>query len=108
MQHWFVATLTGAGLGLALYGCVRLRVWLGPRIGDWYGQHMRRAYWVLTVVIMVILANIALWGLRRYLQAAAPSASGLLLESWFALLALVVGLAPILVRARRSSRRNTR
>lgn len=103
-HHWIAATLIGFCLGLALYGCVRLRIFLGPRLRDRYGNVARQAFWILTIVVMVALANAALRGLRMYLNDPAPPANNLLLEIWFSALALMVGMGLLLKRMRRSRR----
>lgn len=98
MQQWIAATLLGGVLGLALFGCVRLRMHLGPRLKARYGNKARRAYWLLTIVIMVTLANVALLGLRAYFAADPPVGNQLVMEIWFAVLALAVAMSLIFRR----------
>jgi hypothetical protein len=95
MQHWFTATIIGIGLGLALYTCVRMRMHFGPIIRNRYGNLARRAYWLLTILVMVALANAGLLGLRRLLANPPLPADKLMLEIWFTLLATAVALTLI-------------
>lgn len=88
----------GGVLGLLLFGCVRLRMHLGPRLKARYGNRARRAYWLLTIVMMVALANVALFGLRAYMTTSPPNGSQLAMEIWFALLALGVAMGLIFRR----------
>ncbi len=99
-MHWIAATLAGLGLGLAWFGCVRLRMHFGPILKARYGNHVRRIYWVLTIAAMIVLANLTLLGLRAFLHDPAPPPNQLLLEVWFAVLA--VGLAFALIFRRMS------
>lgn len=92
MQPWIAATVAGICLGLAFYGCVRLRMYLGPLIRDRFGNGARRAYWVLTIAAMILLANVALLILRQFF---APPGSQLMPEIWFILLA--AGIAYTLI-----------
>ena len=92
MQPWIAATIAGICLGLAFYGCVRLRMYLGPLIRDRFGNVARRVYWLLTIAVMVILANVALFALRQFF---APPGSQLMPEIWFIMLA--AGIAYTLI-----------
>jgi hypothetical protein len=98
MQQWIAATLFGGVLGLALFGCVRLRMHVGPRIKARYGKYARRAYWLLTIVVMIALANLALLGLRAYFAGSPPAGNQLVMEIWFAVLALTVAMGLIFRR----------
>ena len=101
MQHWIVATLIGVVLGIGLYGFVRLRMCIAPRLKTRFGDSARYAFWILTIVLMIAVANIALWVLRVYLRSYPPIEYGLHLEIWFSLLALIVGLGLVLMRVYR-------
>ncbi|MDJ0927423.1 MAG: hypothetical protein QNJ73_07195 [Gammaproteobacteria bacterium] len=103
MQHWILATLIGIGLGLMLYGCVRLRIHLGPRLQARFGNWARSAYWLLTIIVMVILANFSLLTLRDLLADLPDSPNDLLLELWFAALAAGIALFLIYSRVKRNS-----
>ena len=103
MQHWIFATLIGIGLGLMLYGCVRLRIYLGPKLQERFGNWARSAYWLLTIVVMVILANFSLLTLRSLFAELPDPPNTLMLEIWFALLAAVVALFLIYKRVTKNS-----
>jgi NADH:ubiquinone oxidoreductase subunit 4 (subunit M) len=98
MQHWLTATLIGICLGLLLYACVRLRMHFGPIVGDRYGSMARRAYWLFTILLMIVLANLGLKLLRIYLSNFDAVTNSLMLEIWFALLALLLALSLIFKR----------
>lgn len=98
MQHWLIATLEGVGLGLTLYVCVRLRMYFGPRIREHFGNLARQAYWALTILVMIVLANVGLLVFRIYLSSQSLASETLYLEIWFALVALGVGLLLIFRR----------
>jgi hypothetical protein len=95
MQHWIVATLEGACLGLALYFCVRLRMYVGPMIRKRFGHWVHRSYWLLTILIMIILGNAGLYIFRAYLHNQSFADETLPLELYFATTTLLVGLALI-------------
>lgn len=98
MQHWLIATLEGAILGLTLYCCVRLRMYIGPKVRERFGNLARRAYWLLTILLMIVLANVGLLIFRIYLSSQSIAAETLYLELWFGLVALGVGIAMIFRR----------
>ena len=101
MQAWIIATAAGIALGLLLYLCVRLRMWLGPIIRDRFGQWARRLYWIVTIAVMVVLANAGLLLVREWVGI--DAANLLLLEIWFALLALGTAMSMIYRRIRRNA-----
>ena len=103
MQHWLIATLEGVFLGLTLYLCVRLRMYLGPVIIKRFGQWARRAYWLFTILVMIALSNVGLYVFRIYLSSQQVADETLLLELWFATMALAVGLGLIFRRFSRNS-----
>lgn len=96
--QWTVATLAGLFLGLAWYGCVRLRMYLGPIIRERYGNIWRKAYWVLTILVMILLAN---GGLMIVRGVTGESPGALKFEIWFAGLALTIAFGLIVRRLRR-------
>ena len=98
MQHWLTATLDGICLGLLLYACVRLRMHFGPIVKQRYGSWARRAYWIFTILLMIGLANLGLKLLRIYESNFDAITNSLMLEMWFALLALLIALALIFRR----------
>jgi hypothetical protein len=95
MQHWLIATIEGVCLGLALYLCVRLRMYLGPLIRARFGNRARQAYWLVTILVMIVLSNVGLFVFRRYLGSQTIADESLLLEMWFALIAMAVGIGLI-------------
>jgi len=101
ISHWIAATLSGIALGLAWFGCVRVRMHVGPILRERYGDHQRWAFWALTIVIMIVMANVALLILRRYLYLSSPPDNRLVLEGWFAVVALAVAFSLVF---RRNSR----
>ena len=44
LNDWLSASGIGAGLGLLLFACVRLRMHVGPIIRRRWGNTMRQAY----------------------------------------------------------------
>jgi hypothetical protein len=103
MKHWLVATGDGIFLGLILYALVRLRMFLGPILKQRYGNRVRQMYWLITLAAMVLMANTALFLLQKYLSDPLLPANHLMIEMWFALLALAV---PIILIFRRINRKN--
>jgi len=77
------------------YGCVRLRMHVGPLIKDRFGNTARRAYWLLTILAMIIIGNAALLLLRKWLPQADSS---LLEEIWFLAVAVCIAYALIFRR----------
>jgi hypothetical protein len=98
MQFWLAATVTGIFLGLILFACVRLRMHLGPLIRQRYGDWARRAFWLASILFMILLANQSLNLLRIFVDNQLPAMENLMLEIWFALLALVIGLGFVFKR----------
>ena len=103
MQQWIIATLIGAGLGLLLYGCVRLRMHFGPLLRERYGNWARQLCWVVIIALMVALANVTLLLLRYLLGDTANGDSRLVIEIWFALLALTVAMLLVFRRVKRDA-----
>ena len=90
-------------LGLTLYICVRLRMYVGPAIRKNFGQWARRAYWLFTILVMIALTNAALYVFRIYLSSQAVTEETLLLELWFAIMSLAVALGLIFRKISRNS-----
>lgn len=103
MQHWLIATLEGLGLGLTLYACVRLRMYVGPLIKQRFGDWARRVYWLATILVMVILGNAGLFFFRIYLDSQSVDNGTLLLELWFGVIAMAVGLALVFRKISRNA-----
>ncbi|NND35912.1 MAG: hypothetical protein HKN81_02150 [Gammaproteobacteria bacterium] len=98
LQDWATATLAGTCLGLAWFACVRLRMHVGPIVRERYGDNWRRAYWLLTIIVMIVLANV---GLRLLRSLTDKPENMLLLEIWFACLAVLIAFTLIFRRLRR-------
>ena len=103
MQYWLIATIEGACLGLALYLCVRVRIYLGPVIKDRFGTWPRRMFWFATILAMILISNAGLLVFRIYLESQPVTDKTLVLELWFAIVALMFGLALIFRRFPRNS-----
>jgi len=100
MDSWLVATVAGCCLGAAFFLCVRLRMRLAPLARERFGNWARGAVWLLTILLMIALANGMLLGLRGYWAGSAP-ANPALLEIWSGLLALGIGLSLVFRRIHR-------
>ena len=96
---WIIATVSGVVLGLALYGCVLMRIRWAPEIRTRYGERHRQLYWILNFLLMIVLANLGLYGLRRLL-AGGPLEGALAPEVVFAVIALLLPLALLYLRVR--------
>jgi hypothetical protein len=101
MQPWIAATLAGLLLGLVFYGCVRMRMYLGPILRAQFGNRARQAYWIATFILMIGLANLALYGLRAYFASLQESANYLLPEIWFVAIAVALAMTLIFRRMTR-------
>lgn len=101
MLDWVAATFFGAGLGLTLYGLVRLRMYLGPIIRRRYGEWARYANWLVNIVVMVLTANIGLMLIRMYLGQPDTGSDYLKQEIWFALLAMAIPLSLIFIKLKK-------
>ena len=101
MSTWFAAAAIGLIAGLLLYACVRVRMHFGPRIRELYGNSARKAFWLVTILAMIVIANIGLYGVRRLpgIDNAGPLATEIVYTVTF----LVVGAG--LVFRRQLSRR---
>ncbi|MFW2404871.1 MAG: hypothetical protein ACN4GT_08890 [Gammaproteobacteria bacterium] len=71
----------------------------GPIIRERYGNNWRRAYWWLTIIVMIALANVALRLLRGL---TGEPENLLLLEVWFTCLAVLVAFLLIVRRMNRN------
>lgn len=105
VNDWFATIVGGIATGMALFLCVRLRIFLGPRLHARFGNPARRLAWVLIVLLMILIANAALLLLRGWLHAAGAVASSLEYEIVFAVIAGTVGFGLVATRTlmRRSS-----
>lgn len=88
---WIIDVLAGLLLAALLYALVRLRMRVAPVARDRYGAPARWAIWVLIAILMIIVANLELIGLRNILHGTFGVESSLPHELLFALVALVAG-----------------
>ena len=98
-QDLLLASFAGLFLGLLLFGCVRLRMHVGPIIRARWGNRMRQIYWALTILVMVLLANACLALLRHF--APIGDTPMLLLEMWFIAVAVAISFGLIFKRMTR-------
>ena len=78
-------------------------MYLGPVIIKRFGQRSRRVYWLFTILVMIALSNVGLYVFRVYLSSQPVGDETLLLELWFATIALAVGLVLIFRKTYRNS-----
>ena len=78
-------------------------MYLGPRIKNFFGYWAHRAYWLITILVMIVLSNLGLYLFRVYLSSQAISDESLMLELWFATMALAVGVGLIFRKLLRNS-----
>ena len=67
-MHWLFDIAAGVVLALFLYLLVRVRMRMAPRMRDRFGDYARWATWVVTIGLMVVLANLGLVLLRQLLH----------------------------------------
>lgn len=103
MIDWLVAIGEGGILGTALYLCVRARMKLGPLLLSAHGQWGRRMVWIISILLMVVLANLGLVLLRTSLISLVAHKPSLATEACFALTALVTGCLLVLWHMRNST-----
>ena len=84
-----------------MFACVRLRMYVGPIIRARWGNLMRQAYWLATILFMILLANVGLAVVRQY--TAASDTPALLLEIWFITVAVAISFGLIYKRMTRNS-----
>ena len=78
-------------------------MYLGPVMIKRFGQWARRAYWLFTILVMIALSNVGLYLFRSYLGSQQVADEALLLELWFATMALAAGLGLIFRKLSRNS-----
>lgn len=102
MIDWLVAIAEGGILGVALYLCVRARMKLAPLVLSMYGQWGRRLVWILSILLMVVLANLGLVLLRTSLFGLVAHTPSLAAEACFAITGLVTGCLLVISHMRSS------
>ncbi len=90
-MHWLIPAGEGIVIAFVFYALVRVRMWLGPRMRDRFGEHARTATWVLTIGLMVVAANVGLIWLRRILHDEHGVDAPFLHEMLYAFVAFAVG-----------------
>ena len=96
---WIITTISGVALGLTLSGCVLMRIRWAPEIRVRYGERHRQLYWLLNFILMIVIANLGLYALRRLL-AGGPLEGALAPEVCFAIIALMLPLGLLYLRVR--------
>ena len=78
-------------MSLIFYALVLLRMNVAPRMRDRYGDRARWATWVVTIGLMVLLANAGLIVLRQVLHEQYGVDAPFMHEMVYALLAFAIG-----------------
>jgi len=104
MTHWILVTFVGLTLGAALYLLVRLRMYLAPQMLVLHGPWARRIVWIITILLMITLANGMLIWIRSYLLNTAHITETLTYEIWFGVTALFLGVFLVANHVRRRGR----
>lgn len=86
-----IDVLAGLFLALLLYWLVRFRMVAAPAMRDRVGAWARWLTWVVVALLMILVANLALFGLRLTLKQRFGLDSLLAHEIIFALVALAAG-----------------
>lgn len=102
MLDYVIGIVEGVIMGSALYWCVRARMKFGPLVLSRYGQWARRLVWCLSILLMVVMANLGLLLFRTSLLGLVAHKSSLITEACFAVTGLVTGCLLVLRHARRA------
>lgn len=100
MLDYVIGIVEGMILGAALYLCVRVRVKFGPLALSRYGQWARSLVWVLSILLMIVIANLGLVLFRTSLLGLVAHKPSLVTEACFAITGLVTGCLLVLRRYR--------
>jgi len=92
MSVWITTAFLGVATGFTYYGCVRLRMFLGPRFHQFAGQWARQLLWLTIFVAVICVANLSLALLRLYLHFANIHEHTVPYEALFAVVSLVTGM----------------
>jgi len=90
-MHWLTAMGAGLIMSLIFYALVRVRMTVAPKMRDRFGDRARWATWVVTIGLMVVLANVGLVLLRQVLHQQHGVDAPFLHEMVYALLAFAIG-----------------
>jgi hypothetical protein len=99
MQLWIAASAAGIVLGLLFFACVRMRMTMGPYLRKRFGNWARQAYWLATILLMILIANAMLQLLRQY---APDQENSFYAELWFISLAAAIAFTLIYRRVNRN------
>lgn len=102
-MHWLLDIALGLVLAGLLYAIVRLRMNFAPKMKQKYGATARWATWALTLLLMIVAANVTLELLRQLVSLMNVEAP-LLDEILFALVAFAVGFALVARHVTRNRR----
>jgi predicted MFS family arabinose efflux permease len=92
-MHWVLDIVLGVLLACILYAIVRLRMKVAPKMRDRFGSFARWSVWVLTLLLMVVMANVGLIMLRQMLRDWLGFDSDWMDELLFSLVSLSLGVA---------------
>lgn len=92
-MQWIIAAGAGLILSVLFYALVVLRMSLAPLMRDRFGDRARWATWIVTIGLMVLLANIGLVLLRQVLHEQHGIDAPFLHEMLYAVFAFAVGFA---------------
>jgi len=92
-MHWLIDIALGVLLAFILYAIVRVRMKVAPKMRDRFGSVARWSVWVLTLLLMVVMANLGLIMLRQMLREWLGFHSGFMDELLFSLVSLSLGVA---------------
>ena len=90
-MHWFVAVGAGVLLSLLFYVLVRVRMTVAPKVRDRFGERARGATWVITIGLMVVVANVGLIVLRQVLHEQHGVVAPFMHEMIYAVIAFAIG-----------------
>ncbi len=96
MAEYLGGFLAGTMVGVALYLCVRARMKYGPLALARFGPWARRLVWVLSMLLVIAIANLGLVVFRELLSALLGREPSLGSEVCFAITGLVVGCVLVL------------
>ena len=91
MNSWLLSVLFGIMLGVTLFGCVRLRVWLAHSLGYKTGTWALRILSLTSIAAMIIVANGFLIGLRAAIAGSAANEQTLPMEIVFSIVGFALG-----------------
>ncbi len=97
-----ISSSVGLTVGLLFYFCVRLRMHIGPLLRKRFGNWARQTYWLSTLAVMAITANIGLKITRQLVDHQPEPKNTLPQEILFISFAVVFAFALIYKRINRN------